>query len=191
MSPLRRLDSRPREAATARRAALWWLNYRGQEGYSRAASPLARSPARTDLHRHRLSGTTRRHRAGLDNALAAVTLAAGSHRRQVVLTTTKFDRFARNVAEAGEILTEFQANLNHLRTREGMAKARAKGRLEGNSRNCLWHLAKRSIGAITTPTTTRASRTWPMNTASAAPPSTASSPAPHHARNPPEPNTSP
>ncbi|WP_327099268.1 recombinase family protein [Nocardia vinacea] len=82
-----------------------------------------------------------------------------------MLTTTKFDRFARNMAEAGEILTslrqrdvlfglgsqvydwadpfgklflqtlamvaEFEANLNHLRTREGMAKARAKGRLKG------------------------------------------------------------
>ncbi|MFI6169697.1 recombinase family protein [Nocardia sp. NPDC051052] len=112
------------------------------------------------------SGTTRRNRAGLDNALAAVTSAAAAiTERQVVLTTTKFDRFARNMAEAGEILTdlrkrdvlfglgnsihdwhdpfgklflqtlamvaEFEANLNHLRTREGMAKARAKGRLKG------------------------------------------------------------
>ncbi|WP_281033278.1 recombinase family protein [Nocardia niigatensis] len=83
----------------------------------------------------------------------------------MVLTTTKFDRFARNMVEAGEILTslrerdvlfglgsqvydwadpfgklflqtlamvaEFEANLNHLRTREGMAKARTKGRLKG------------------------------------------------------------
>ncbi|SDD24834.1 Resolvase, N terminal domain [Rhodococcus tukisamuensis] len=82
-----------------------------------------------------------------------------------MLTTTKFDRFARNMAEAGEILTglrerdvlfglgnsiydwndpfgklflqtlamvaEFEANLNHLRTREGMAKARARGQLKG------------------------------------------------------------
>lgn len=111
------------------------------------------------------SGTTRKNRAGLDNALAAVTSAAAVTERQVVLTTTKFDRFARNMAEAGEILTdlrkrdvlfglgssiydwhdpfgklflqtlamvaEFEANLNHLRTREGMAKARAKGRLKG------------------------------------------------------------
>ena len=112
------------------------------------------------------SGTTRKNRTGLDNALAAVTSAAAAvDERQVVLTTTKFDRFARNMAEAGEILTglrerhvlfglgssiydwndpfgklflqtlamvaEFEANLNHLRTREGMAKARAKGRLKG------------------------------------------------------------
>lgn len=113
------------------------------------------------------SGTTRHNRAGLDNALAAVTAAAAATvtDRQVVLTTTKFDRFARNMAEAGQILTdlrsrdvlfglgsaiydwhdpfgklflqtlamvaEFEANLNHLRTREGMTKARAKGRLKG------------------------------------------------------------
>lgn len=112
------------------------------------------------------SGTTRRNRAGLDNALtAASSAAAAAAGRQVVFTTTKFDRFARNMAEAGQILTdlrsrdvlfglgsqiydwndpfgklflqtlamvaEFEANLNHLRTREGMAKARAKGRLKG------------------------------------------------------------
>ncbi|WP_064061712.1 recombinase family protein [Rhodococcus pyridinivorans] len=112
------------------------------------------------------SGTTRKNRAGLDNALAAVTSAAAAiDGRQVVLTTPKFDRFARNMAEAGQTLTElrerevlfglgssiydwndpfgklflqtlamvaeFEANLNHLRTREGMAKARAKGRLKG------------------------------------------------------------
>ncbi|SIN21039.1 recombinase family protein [Mycobacteroides abscessus] len=113
------------------------------------------------------SGTTRKNRSGLDNALAAVTSAAAAAAmgREVVFTTTKFDRFARNMAEAGDILTdlrdrdvlfglgsqvydwhdpfgklflqtlamvaEFEANLNHLRTREGMAKARAKGRLKG------------------------------------------------------------
>ncbi|WP_067694387.1 recombinase family protein [Nocardia jejuensis] len=112
------------------------------------------------------SGTTRKNRAGLDNALAAVTSAAAAVTdRQVVLTTTKFDRFARNMAEAGEILTglrerevlfglgsqiydwadpfgklflqtlamvaEFEANLNHLRTREGMAWVHANGRLKG------------------------------------------------------------
>ncbi|MGW5386472.1 recombinase family protein [Nocardia sp. NPDC003963] len=114
------------------------------------------------------SGATRRNRnrTGLDNALTAVTSAAAAVTdRRVVLTTTKFDRFARNMAEAGEILTslreqdvlfglgsqtydwadpfgklfmqtlamvaEFEANLNHLRTREGMANARAKGRLKG------------------------------------------------------------
>ncbi|WP_236567463.1 recombinase family protein [Nocardia sp. CY41] len=48
------------------------------------------------------SGTTRRNRAGLDNALAAVTSAAAAVTgRQVVLTTAEFDRFARNMAEAG------------------------------------------------------------------------------------------
>ncbi|WP_231390437.1 recombinase family protein [Nocardia sp. CNY236] len=112
------------------------------------------------------SGTTRKNRTGLDNALAAVTSAAAAATgRQAVFTTTKFDRFARNMAEVGDILTdlrkrdvlfglassiydwhdpfgklflqtlamvaEFEANLNHLRTREGMAKARAKGRLKG------------------------------------------------------------
>jgi DNA invertase Pin-like site-specific DNA recombinase len=112
------------------------------------------------------SGTTRKNRTGLDNALTAVTSAAAAVTdRQVVLTTTKFDRFARNMAEAGEVLTslrqrevlfglgsqiydwadpfgklflqtlamvaEFEANLGHIRTREGMAKARAKGRLKG------------------------------------------------------------
>ncbi|WSG63082.1 recombinase family protein [Nocardia sp. NBC_01730] len=51
-------------------------------------------------------GTTRKKRAGLDNALAAVTSAAAAVAdRQVVLSTTKFDRFARNMAEAGDILT--------------------------------------------------------------------------------------
>lgn len=49
-----------------------------------------------------LSGTTRKNRTGLDNALAAVT------DRQVVLTTTKFDRFGRNMAEAGENLTSLR-----------------------------------------------------------------------------------
>ncbi len=52
------------------------------------------------------SGTTRKNRTGLDNALTAVTsAAAASNGRQVVLTAAKFDRFARNMAEAGEILT--------------------------------------------------------------------------------------
>lgn len=162
------------------------------------------------------SGTTRTNRTGLDNALTAVTSAAAAVTdRQVVLTTTKFDRFARNMAEAGEILTglrernvlfglghqihdwadpfgklflqtlamvaEFEANLNHMRTREGMAKARAKGPSRANSRNCLSQHAKRSTAAITTPTTTPAWPTSPTSTASDAPPSTASSAAPRHA----------
>jgi hypothetical protein len=45
------------------------------------------------------SGTTRRNRGGLDQALAAVW--DGS-----VFTVTKFDRFARNMAEANQILTD-------------------------------------------------------------------------------------
>lgn len=49
------------------------------------------------------SGTTRRNRSGVDNAVTAVTSAAAAVTdRQVVLTTTKFDRFARNMAEAGK-----------------------------------------------------------------------------------------
>lgn len=56
------------------------------------------------------SGTTRRNRTDLDNALTAVTsVAAAATGRQVVLTTTKFDRFARNMAEAGEILTDLRS----------------------------------------------------------------------------------
>jgi DNA invertase Pin-like site-specific DNA recombinase len=116
------------------------------------------------------SGTTRTNRAGLDQALAAVW--DGS-----VFTVTKFDRFARNMAEANEILTdlrgrgvfglgasvydwndpfgrlflqtlamvaEFEANLNHLRTREGMAIARRKGKLRGKQPK-LPESAQRSI----------------------------------------------
>ncbi|MEV3927616.1 recombinase family protein [Actinomadura coerulea] len=45
------------------------------------------------------SGTTRRNRGGLDQELAAVWLAN-------VFTVTKFDRFARNMAEATQILTD-------------------------------------------------------------------------------------
>ncbi|MEV0236417.1 recombinase family protein [Nonomuraea sp. NPDC050786] len=45
------------------------------------------------------SGTTRRNRAGLDQALAAVWDGT-------VFTVTKFDRFARNMAEANDILTD-------------------------------------------------------------------------------------
>ncbi|HKS53072.1 MAG TPA: recombinase family protein [Pseudonocardiaceae bacterium] len=104
------------------------------------------------------SGTRRTNRVGLDQALAAVW--PGS-----IFTVTKFDRFARDVADAHTILTdlsdrgvlfglggsvydwkdpfgrlflqtlamvaEFEANLGHLRTREGMAKARRQGKLRG------------------------------------------------------------
>ncbi|WP_245671775.1 recombinase family protein [Nocardia amamiensis] len=114
------------------------------------------------------SGTTSKNRTGLDNALTAVTSAAAAVTgRQAVLTATKFDRFARDMAEASQILTslrergvlfwlgsavydwddpfgrlflqtlamvaEFEANLGHLRTREGMAKARARQAAETSS----------------------------------------------------------
>ncbi|WP_433527705.1 recombinase family protein [Nocardia pseudovaccinii] len=163
------------------------------------------------------SGTTRCNRTGLDNALTAVTSAAAAVTdRQVVLTTTKFDRFARNMAEAGEILTslrqrdvlfglgsqiydwadpfgkpclqtlamvaEFEANLNHLRTREGMAKARAKGRLKGKQPKLPLAAWKTIHRRYHDPHATRALPTSPRNTASAAPPSTASSAEPHYAR---------
>jgi len=104
------------------------------------------------------SGTSRKNRGGLDQALAAVW--EGS-----ILTVTKFDRFARNMTEACQILddlaarkvrfglggsvhdwedpfgklflqtlamvAEFEANLIRLRTREGMAVAKRKGKLKG------------------------------------------------------------
>jgi DNA invertase Pin-like site-specific DNA recombinase len=47
------------------------------------------------------SGTTRTNRSGLDQALAAVWARS-------VFTVTKFDRFARNMAEANEILTDIR-----------------------------------------------------------------------------------
>ncbi|WP_324199067.1 hypothetical protein [Nocardia amamiensis] len=34
------------------------------------------------------------------------------------------------------IVAEFEANLNHLRTREGTAKAGVEGRLESSARRC-------------------------------------------------------
>ncbi|MEO3795981.1 recombinase family protein [Nonomuraea sp. B10E15] len=117
------------------------------------------------------SGTTRRNRAGLDQALAAVWNGS-------VFTVTKFDRFARNMAEANEILTdlsgrgvlfglggsvydwtdpfgrlflqtlamvaEFEANLGHMRTREGMALAKKNGKLKGKQPK-LPEPARRSI----------------------------------------------
>ncbi|WP_433344974.1 recombinase family protein [Microtetraspora malaysiensis] len=111
------------------------------------------------------SGTTRRNRAGLDQALAAVWNGS-------VFTVTKFDRFARNMAEANDILTdlsglgasvydwndpfgrlflqtlamvaEFEANLGHMRTREGMALAKKNGKLKGKQPK-LPEPARRSI----------------------------------------------
>ncbi|MFI6743035.1 recombinase family protein [Nonomuraea sp. NPDC050451] len=117
------------------------------------------------------SGTTRRNRAGPDQALAAVW--DGN-----VFTVTTFDRLARNMAEVNEILTdlsgrgvllglggsvydwndpfgrlflqalamvaEFEANLGHLRTREGMALAKKNGKLKGKQPK-LPEPARRSI----------------------------------------------
>lgn len=120
---------------------------------------------------HGFSGASRRNRTGLDQALAAVW--PGS-----VFTVTKFDRFARNMTEACQILTdlsargvkfglgaavydwddpfgrlflqtlamvaEFEANLIRLRTREGMAVAKRKGKLRGKQPS-LPESAQRSI----------------------------------------------
>jgi DNA invertase Pin-like site-specific DNA recombinase len=72
------------------------------------------------------------------------------------------------------MVAEFEANLNHLRTREGMAKARAKGRLKGKQPKLPLTARKTIHRRYHDPTTTRASPTSPRNTASAAPPSTAS-----------------
>ncbi|MDP4512006.1 recombinase family protein [Nonomuraea turcica] len=113
---------------------------------------------------------------------------------------TKFDRFARNMAEANEIFTdlsglggsvydwndpfgrlflqtlamvaEFGTNLGHMRTREGMALAKKNGKLRGKQPK-LPEPARRSIRR-------RYAEgeglwpTWPPSTASGAPPSTAS-----------------
>ncbi|WP_271221003.1 recombinase family protein [Streptosporangium carneum] len=117
------------------------------------------------------SGTTRRNRAGLDQALAAVWDGT-------VFTVTRFDRFARNMAEANDIPTglsgrgvpfglgasdydwndpfgrlffqplvmvaEFEANIGHQRTREGTALARKNGKLQGKQPK-LPEPARRSI----------------------------------------------
>ncbi|MFD8562691.1 recombinase family protein [Streptosporangium canum] len=117
------------------------------------------------------SGTTRRNRAGLDQALAAMWDGT-------VFTITKFDRFARNMAEASDILTgrsghgvlfglsanvcdwtapfgrlflqtlamvaEFEADLGHMRTREGMALAEKNGKPKGKQPE-LPEPARRSI----------------------------------------------
>ncbi|MEV0666235.1 recombinase family protein [Actinomadura luteofluorescens] len=102
------------------------------------------------------SGTTRRNRNGLDQALAAVWPAS-------VFTVTKFDRFARGVLfglgpsvydwndpfgrlflQTLAMVAEFEANLGHLRTREGMALAKKNGKLKGKQPK-LPEPARRSI----------------------------------------------
>ncbi|GAA0829079.1 recombinase family protein [Streptosporangium amethystogenes subsp. fukuiense] len=67
---------------------------------------------------HGFSGTTRRNRNGLDQALAAVW--PGS-----VFTVTKFDRFARNVEEACQIL----GDLSGRDVLFGMGASRPSGRI--------------------------------------------------------------
>ncbi|MFB4268448.1 recombinase family protein [Nonomuraea sp. GTA35] len=117
------------------------------------------------------SGTTCRNRGGLYQTLA--TVWDGN-----IFTVTKFDRFARNMADANDILTglsgrgvlfglgasvydwndpfgrlflqtlamvaEYEANLGHLRTREGMAQAKKNGKLKGKQPK-LPEPARRSI----------------------------------------------
>jgi hypothetical protein len=124
-----------------------------------------------------------------------------------ILTVTKFDRFARDVADAHAILTdlsergmffglgasvydwkdpfgrlflqtlamvaEFEANIGHLRTHQGMAKARDKASSAGNNPSCRPQPPAPSAGA--TPTARYPWPTSPRNTPSADPPSTASS----------------
>jgi len=81
-----------------------------------------------------LTGTNRK-RPGLDQALAAV--RAGD-----TLVVPKLDRLARSVPDARAIgddlvfnilatFAEFEVDLLRMRTREGMAVARAKGKLRG------------------------------------------------------------
>ena len=86
---------------------------------------------------HGLTGTTR-NRPGLDQALAAV-------REGDTLVVPKLDRLARSVPDARAIgdpmgkiffnilatFAEFEVDLLRMRTREGMAVARAKGKLRG------------------------------------------------------------
>jgi hypothetical protein len=63
-------------------------------------SPSA-SPTTATIDRG-FSGTTRRNRGGVDQARAAVWPDS-------VFTVTKFDRFARDMAEANQILTDLRA----------------------------------------------------------------------------------
>jgi hypothetical protein len=165
----------------------------------RTADRPRRHPDRIYID-HGFSGTSRKNRAGLDQALAAVW--DGS-----IFTVTKFDRFARNMTEACQILTdlsergvrfglgpsihdwndpfgqlflqtlamvaEFEANLIRLRTREGMAVANAKANSAASNPSC-----PSLLNAPSAPATPKATYPWPTsprNTASAAPPSTASS----------------
>jgi DNA invertase Pin-like site-specific DNA recombinase len=61
-------------------------------------APCSRSSSRIYIDRG-FSDTRRTNRAGLDQALAALWLGS-------ILTVTKFDRFARDVADAHAILTD-------------------------------------------------------------------------------------
>jgi hypothetical protein len=79
------------------------------------------------------------------------------------------------------MVVEFEANLNHLRTREGMAKARRQGKLRGKQPK-LPPSAARTIGAAT-PKGRCLSPILPRNTALDASPSTASSTDPNREAN--------
>ena len=110
-------------------------------GYARCSTDkqdlAAQTVALLDLHvaadriytDHGLTGTNR-ERPGLAQALAAV--RAGD-----TLVVPKLDRLARSVPDARVIaddlatFAEFEADLIRMRTKEGMAVARAKGKLKG------------------------------------------------------------
>ena len=64
-----------------------------------------------------------RARPGLDQALAAV-------RQGDTLVVPKLDRLSSSVPDA-RVIAEFEADLIRMRTREGMAIARTKGKLRG------------------------------------------------------------
>ncbi|MFC5833135.1 recombinase family protein [Nonomuraea insulae] len=146
------------------------------------------------------SGTTRRNRNGLDQALAAVWDGT-------VFTVTKFDRFARNMAEANDILTDLSdrgvlfglsASVYDwndpfgrlfLQTLAMVADSKQTSGTSAPARAWRWPREGASSrasspscpnphgvpSAAATPKARSPWPTWPLNTASAGPPSTASS----------------
>ncbi len=58
-------------------------------------------------------------------------------------TYDRADPFGKPLLQNLAMVAEFEANLGHLRTREGMAKARAKGRLKGKQPKLLLTARKR------------------------------------------------
>jgi hypothetical protein len=120
-----------------------------QAGPAGLALPRTPSPAR---------GATRRHHRG-------------AAPRSAVYDWT--DPFGRLFLQTLAMVAEFEANIGHLRTREGMAKHAARASSAANSPNCRPQPPAPSDAA--TPTARCPWPTSPRNTASAAPPSTASS----------------